>query len=305
MSEPLVSVVIPTFNYGHLVGEAVDSVLAQSYPRVEIVVVDDGSTDDTRQRLEKYGERMRYQYQPNAGLSAARNAGIGLARGELIALLDSDDAFHPEKLAVQVRYLADHPEMGLVGTDSFSDEPVKWSDLPCDGLQMYAQEVTLQQVVIKCRFAPSSVLMRRECFERAGPFDTELKSVEDRDMWIRVAARDRMATIHLPLTWYRETPGSMSRNAGKMEHFEKVVLERAFSMPELRGRWLLRQKAFGLAAFSAAWMYHASGEKHVAWRRMISSFIKWPLPMGVPEVRMPFGRLRLLVRSLLAGALGR
>jgi hypothetical protein len=193
----------------------------------------------------------------------------------------------------------DNPQMGLVGTDSFSDEPVAWTNLPGEGPP--AQEVTLQQAVIMSRFAPSSVLVRRECLERAGPFDPGLKSVEDRDMWIRIAACDRMATIHLPLTWYRQTPGSMSRNAERMERYERAVLERAFSMPALRGRWLLRQKARGLAAYSAAWMYLDSGEKALAWRRMISSFLQWPLPIFVPDVRVPFGRVRLLVRSSLAG----
>jgi glycosyltransferase involved in cell wall biosynthesis len=305
MSEPLVSVVIPSFNYGHLVGEAVDSVLVQTYPNVEVIVVDDGSTDDTRQRLAKYGERIRYHYQPNAGLSAARNTGIGLAEGEYIALLDSDDAFHPEKLAVQMAVLTKHPTLGLVGTDEFSDEPVEWTSVQLADIDAATEMISLEQAVIKAQFAPSSILARRECFELAGLFDTELKSVEDRDMWIRIAARLPLATIHWPLTWYRHTTGSMSRNAAKMEHFEQVVLRKAFAMPELRGRWLLRQKAHGLAAYSAAYMYLSSGERRLAWQRMIASFLQWPLPISVPNVRYHFARTRLLLRSSLAGMVGR
>lgn len=305
MREPLVSVVIPSFNYGHLVGEAVDSVLAQTYPNVEIIVVDDGSTDDTRERLAKYGDRIRYHYQPNAGLSAARNTGIGLAKGQFIALLDSDDAFHPDKLALQMEVLTKYPNVGLVGTDSFSDEPIEWASVRPDDIDSATETVTLDQTVIKAQFAPSSVLARRECFELAGLFDTDLKSVEDRDMWIRIAARLPLATIHWPLTWYRQTPGSMSRNAAKMEHFEHVVLRKAFAMPELRSRWLLRQKAFGLAAYSAAYMYLSTGDKRLAWRRMLSSFMQWPLPISVPHVRYHFARTRLFLRSSLAGMVGR
>jgi glycosyltransferase involved in cell wall biosynthesis len=276
--------------------------LGQTYPHVEIIVVDDGSTDDTRERLAKYGERIRYHYQPNAGLSAARNTGIGLAKGELIALLDSDDAFHPEKLAIQVQYLAEHPEISLVGSDYFSDEPRQWAKLPEMPLGRSCQIVTLEAIVVRSRFAASSALVRAECFQRVGPFDTTLKSVEDRDMWIRIASRDRIATIHLPLTWYRPTPGSMSRNAARMEHFEQVVLGKAFAMPELRRRWLLRQKALGLAAYSAAFMFRADGDERAAWQRMFSSFMRWPLPIPTDDIVEPFGRVRRLVRWSLAGA---
>ncbi len=300
-TDRLVSVVIPTFNYGGLVSEAVDSVLAQSYCQVEIIVVDDGSEDDTRQRLERYGDRIVYCYQANSGLSAARNKGITLARGELIALLDSDDAFHPEKLSLQVKFLTTHPEVGLVGTDAFTDQPVRWTDSLPDDLEAVSEEVSLDQVVVKSRFSPSSVMFRRECLTTVGRFDPKLKSVEDRDMWIRIAARHRMATIHLPLTWYRLTPGSMSQNAVRMEHFEQVVLDKAFAMPELRGRWILRKKAYGLAACSAAYMYLASGEPKSAWRCMLLSFLRWPLPIRVPDVRSPFGRTRLLLRLSKAG----
>ena len=114
-----------------------------------------------------------------------------------------------------------------------------------------------------------------------------------------------MSWIHLPLTWYRQNPGGMSKDAAKMEHFEQVVLDQAFAMPELRGRWVLRKKALGLAAYSAAFMHLSGGEPRLAWRRMVLSFLQWPLPIGVPDVRQPFGRTRLLARSSLAGFLGK
>lgn len=284
LSSELVSVVIPTYNYGNLVSVAVDSVLAQTYPHVEIIVVDDGSTDDTRQRLQPYGDKIVYHYQENAGLSAARNKGISLARGRFIALLDSDDAFHPEKLRFQVAYLQTHPHVNLVGTDCFSDEPLRWPPLPESEPDEVSQDVTLDQLVIKSRFSPSSVLARRECFDSEGLFDIGLKSVEDRDLWIRLAAQSPIATIRLPLTWYRLTPGSMSKNAEKMERCERLVLERAFQMPQLKRRWLLRQKAIGLAFYSAAYMHLASGSPRVAWRRMLASFCHWPLPIHKPDV---------------------
>src|SRR5262245_48080665 len=116
MSDGLVTAVIPTYNYGRFVTAAVDSALAQTYPHVEIIVADDGSRDDTRARLAAYGDKVRYLYQDNQGVSAARNTAIRAARGDYYAFLDSDDRWHPRKLEVQMRYLARHPEVGLLAS---------------------------------------------------------------------------------------------------------------------------------------------------------------------------------------------
>src|SRR5437016_10401011 len=106
MSEPLISAVIPSYNYGHFITDAIESALGQTYPHVEIIVVDDGSTDDTREQLAPYSERVCYIHQENGGLSAARNTGIRAAKGEWIALLDADDVWHPRKLELQMNCLA-------------------------------------------------------------------------------------------------------------------------------------------------------------------------------------------------------
>lgn len=293
---PLVSVVIPSYNYGQYVCEAVESALAQTYPAVEVIVVDDGSTDDTRERLTSYGDRIRYIFQTNQGLSAARNTGIREARGRFVALLDSDDQFHPRKLEIQMALLTQRPELGLVGTETFSDEPLRWPDIPsrCDGHEV----VTLERAVLHAPFAPSSAVVRAECFAAVGVFDTALRSVEDRDMWIRIATRYPVAKIPLPLTWYRVTPGSMSRNPERMEHFEQVVLAKAFGLPELSGRRRLRRKALGLANTASAWTFYQAGQPSVAARRLLRSFLFWPFPYQRPEVHESWVRARLLVAVL-------
>ncbi len=293
---PLVSVVIPTYNYGHCVGEAIESALGQTYPAVEVIVVDDGSTDDTPARVAAFGDRVRSLRQTNQGLSAARNTGIAAARGAVIALLDADDAFHLSKLELQMAYLAAHPDTGLVGTAAFSAPDRGWPPLPADPLA--ACEVTLDEFVIKSRFAPSSAVIPKRCFDTVGLFETSLQSVEDRDMWIRLAARFPTAVMPAVLTWYRLQPGSMSTNAARMEQFERVVLEKAFASIELRGRRVLRRKAFGLAAYSAAFMYYDSNKPWVALRRMGTSFLWWPGVFHVPDVRMPLARVRLTVAIL-------
>jgi glycosyltransferase involved in cell wall biosynthesis len=113
-AEPLVSVVIAAYNGAQYLPEAIDSALAQTYPKVEVIVVDDGSTDSTAEVVGAYGARVRYLYQQNAGTAAARNTGIQSAQGELIALLDQDDRWLPEKLARQVPLFFDEPRVGLV-----------------------------------------------------------------------------------------------------------------------------------------------------------------------------------------------
>lgn len=300
---PLVSVVIPSYNYGQYVCEAVESALAQTYPAVEVLVVDDGSTDDTRARLAPYGDRIRYIFQTNQGLSAARNTGIRQARGRFVALLDSDDRFHPRKLELQMALFARRPELGAVGTETFSDEPPRWAEIPavCDG----SESVSLERAVVRAPFAPSSAVVRTECFEAVGDFDTALRSVEDRDMWIRIAARYPIAKIPLSLTWYRVTPGSMSRNPERMEHFERVVLDKAFRLPELSGRWWLRRKALGLAGTTSAWTFYQAGRPGVAVRRLLRSFVFWPFPYRAPEVHEAWVRTKLLLAATRRWLLGK
>src|ERR1043165_5503387 len=147
---PLVSIVIPTYNYAHFLSQAVESALAQTYPNTEVIVVDDGSTDHTRQVLAAYGDRIRYTHQVNKGLSAARNTGIRKARGELIALLDSDDVLYPPRVEAGVSFLRRFPEFGLVASDEDMGAGPAWSGKPLS-IADYA-EVTLDEAVIRTRF---------------------------------------------------------------------------------------------------------------------------------------------------------
>jgi glycosyltransferase involved in cell wall biosynthesis len=300
-----VSVVIPTYNYGHCVTEAVDSALAQTYPAVEVLVIDDGSTDDTRARLAPYGDRIRYVHQPNQGLSAARNTGIRKANGSFIALLDSDDAFHPRKLEFQMGYLTSHPEIPFLAAEHvYGSTRPPWpvpSDVPA------VRRVSLEELVVRTRFGPGGVVVRKDCFDRVGLFDESLRSVEDRDMWIRLAARFPIGLMEAPLWWYRSQPGSMSHNAEKMAYYERAVLDKAFAMPELRRCRLLRWKALGLADASAAYMFAESGRPWTAAKLIARSLVRWPAPIRVPDVNSLWARVRLaarIARDIVPGARG-
>lgn len=184
---PRVSVIIPTYNRKDFLLEAVDSVLAQTYEDFELIVVDDGSTDDTEEVLTSNDERLIYIYQVNRGVSAARNRGIELARGEFIAFLDSDDLWLPTKLQVQVAFMDQHHEAEICYTDEVwirhgvrvnpKRKHAKYSGW------IYPHCLTL------CIISPSSALIRRGFFEEVGTFDPHLPVCEDYDFWLRVTSR--------------------------------------------------------------------------------------------------------------------
>jgi glycosyltransferase involved in cell wall biosynthesis len=179
--KPLISCIVPVYNGERYVAAALDSILAQTYRPLEILVVDDGSTDGTREMIASYGERVRYFQQRHAGPGSARNLGVSQARGEFVAFLDADDLWHPEKLARQMARFEARPELDLcvtggrnfwipevIETDERSRDPQHTEPWPG-----YVSSPTL--------------LARRKAFERVGPFDTGLEQGEDRDWFIRAA----------------------------------------------------------------------------------------------------------------------
>jgi glycosyltransferase involved in cell wall biosynthesis len=298
MAFDLVSVVIPTFNYRAYVAQAVESALAQTYPHVEVIVVDDGSTDDTREVLAPYVERVSYMYQENQGLSAARNTGIRAARGKWVALLDSDDLWHPRKLEMQMAYLTRHPEVGLVATDNLRSLEDGW---PASlGAAGEGVPVTLQQLAVRARFGPSSVVIRKDCFDRVGLFDPALRSCEDRDMWIRIASHFPIVKLQGPLWWYRSHEGSMTRSMQRMEENEFRMLQKSvgrIALPEFRGR--VKEMAFGYAYFESAIRYAEVGQNWRGLGKLARSLLAWPFPFRAGDTRRPLERGRLLLVLLL------
>lgn len=191
---PVVSVIIPAHNSAAFIADAIASVRAQTFTDHEIIVIDDGSTDDTREVIRRFPE-VRSVHQMNDGAAAARNAGIVLARGEFICFLDADDLWRSEKLARQVHFMAAHPDVGLLFTDAEehgADDVEKASILATMTFGSDATRVPIEDAFRKLlieNFIPTStVMVRRSCLTASGPFDLSLPNVEDRDMWLRLAA---------------------------------------------------------------------------------------------------------------------
>ena len=206
MSNPQVSVVIPTYNNASLVGRAIGSVLAQSYRNLEILVVNDGSTDHTLEILSQYSDdRIQIINQANQERSAARNTGIRNATGEYIAFLDDDDWWHPLKIEKQIRYLDENPSLVLVCTWAYSVTPDEkiislWGrDFPT-GNQGKDQLVWL---FLSSSIPTPTVLLRRDLLDRIGLFNTDIRYGEDWDLWMRTAVFGEFGCVPEPLAYYR------------------------------------------------------------------------------------------------------
>jgi len=202
----LVSAIIPTFNRGYVVSKAIDSILNQTYTHTEIIVVDDGSTDDTQQILAGYGDRIRVVYQKNAGPSAARNRGILASKGEVVAFLDSDDIWLPAKLERQISLLQKVPNTvpcclcnGITKDpsgkvwDAF-DTGLLYPDC-AEGLWLNTAEVLATRFILFCQL----VAIRRDALERVGYFDEGLRFMEDYDLALRLSAEGPWGFIREPL----------------------------------------------------------------------------------------------------------
>jgi hypothetical protein len=233
-SLPLISIVIPAYNAEAFIAEAIDSVLAQDYLSYEIIVVDDGSTDNTPGILETYQNHLRVIRQPNAGLGPARNAGITAARGELIAFLDADDRWLPEKLSKQYECLTHHPKAGLVHSDLLEWRPQESTQTHRELGRGEFQGSCLQRLIHNNRVLPSTVLVKKECLDRVGNFDPKPSGVEDWDLWLRIARQYDFAFVAEPLVLYRMHDANMSANSLRMRTGEFYVLQKTLAnMPEL------------------------------------------------------------------------
>jgi glycosyltransferase involved in cell wall biosynthesis len=286
-----VSVVIPAYNCAAWIAEALDSVLLQTVPPRQIIVVDDGSSDQTPDVVRPYVGRVQYVHQENRGVSAARNRGIHAAREEFVAFLDADDVWHPRKLELQLRAFERRPELGILSCPTY-----RW---PGGALPELAPEPALpvrpvrwEQVVVRNRLNTSAVMVRREVLRRAGPFDRGLHGPEDRDLWLRVLEIAPGATLEIPLSGYRITPAGISRDADRCRQGMLRILAKLDARRAWRGRWLLRRRAYAYLNHSCAYLYTAQRRQGRALACALRSLAWYPWPLGAGEAEAPLERPR-------------
>ncbi len=229
------SIIIPVFNQAHYLVQAIESCYQQTADNIEVLVVNDGSTDNTAQVVAPYLTRPNFKYveQPNAGLPGARNRGFAESTGEYLCFLDSDDYYHPEKIRKQAELLEEDPELGFVYCDLVSVDDNGQPLLSQWSVRKRDREMSgniFGSLMLGGYFPPHTVMIRRSVLEKVGPFDPELGGHADYDLWLRVSgAGHRAVYIDEKLAFYRYHSTNMSKDGMRMAEtrlatFRKIVV---------------------------------------------------------------------------------
>jgi glycosyltransferase involved in cell wall biosynthesis len=296
------SLIIPTFNHARFVGAAIDSALAQTVSAFEIIVVDDGSTDETPAVLARYAARVRVLRQENRGLSAARNAGLAAAHGKFVSFLDADDIMAPTKLAAQLEVLERSHAIGWTYCDVLMETVVTGATARASERFGYASRALdgwLFPELIHGNFIPAiAPLVRRTALEVAGGFDERLTALEDWDMWLRLSLIAEARYTPAVLVTYRIRPDGMSEDRARMDRSRFLVLDkinrtRPVALESLGnvGRRIIADTHNWLGKEA-----YASGDWREARRRFAASVVTVPWQREAPW---------LLGKSLLRAAAGR
>ena len=229
-----VSVIIPAYNMADLTLLTVKSVLNQTYENIEIIVVDDGSKDETREVLKEVEEKIKYVYKENGGASSARNLGIINATGEYIALLDCDDLYLPEKIEKAVKALDNDPQIGFVHTGAYFINSEGYQVKEYHPKNKKREGNIFSKLLRGNYICNSTVVARRECFEKCGTFDETIFVPADWDMWLRISAQYNAGYIDEPLTIYRIPEGDDRLNYSAESKLDQlIVLEKVFKNNEV------------------------------------------------------------------------
>jgi glycosyltransferase involved in cell wall biosynthesis len=266
---PKVSVIIPAYNCQSFIAETVESILAQTYPDYEIIVVDDGSTDNTRDVLQRYEDRVRYVYQENSGVGAARNRGLSLARGEYIAFLDHDDLWLPEKLETQMKILETRPEVGLVYSNCYHiDEAGTILGRYFDHIKP-ARGMVFHQLFMTNFIPLLTVLVRKAVLDQVGTFRIGWSISEDYDLLLRVARKFILDYVETPLAKYRLHSGNVSRDVDRFLRENLLLAEELIQeCPELAK--MKARKLYRLY-YDAAYQYLAQKETEKARQHFLNA----------------------------------
>jgi glycosyltransferase involved in cell wall biosynthesis len=284
MTKPRVSAVITAYNSEAYVAEALSSVLEQSCPVDEIIVVDDGSTDRTRDIVAPFSQRgVRYLYQENLGPGAARNSGIRGTSGELVAFLDADDVWLKEKIKIQRDFLLEHPEVALVSGFAWwwnviRDRRFLSGEVP-KGIASLRRDLLVYNKIGN----PSRVMLRRSVLEQVGVFDQKIRWGQDWDLWIRIITRYDAAILPEPVILYRWHEKNLSHTRG----WERLSSYWNISRQAIRAnrppwqRPLLMLRSWSLFTYRRA--RYLLLQERSRWRSIayaLAAFLAYPMDMG-------------------------
>lgn len=295
---PKVSIIITTYNYGHLIAESIDSVISQDYDDYELIVVDDGSTDNTHEVVSGYGDRLRYIRQDHSGIAAARNNGIAAAKADLIAFQDADDIWAPRTLSLRVKAIERHPELGLVFGDavvardgqvivpSFLRERAALQRLPTlcekDGLRIVIENAF--PALLKERFIPIPSMIIPKCrFQEVGFWDSSQDGMEDYEFYLRIAKRFRIGYIDRILVTCRIHGANVSCSTNLQNERRISMLRRFEDDPDLapHDRRALRRRLSALH-IECAWCLKNEGDLPAARQHYLEAWSYDRALLGAP-----------------------
>jgi glycosyltransferase involved in cell wall biosynthesis len=287
---PLVSIVVPSYNHARYLREAIDSILAQDYARLELIVIDDGSTDGSPEILRGYGTRFHWELQQNQGQVATLNRGWLMSKGGIIGYLSADDLLLPGAVAAAVRCLEDHPDAVLAYCDFNLIDPDS-----AVVRRVRTPEFDYQRMVadIECPPGPGA-FFRRTAFEKAGTWNSQFKQMLDYEYWLRLGLHGRFVRIPEVLAAYRVHPGSQSFAASHQIRPEEPIriIERYFESaaipPHIRAA---RNRAIGTAHLLCAQLYIRTGKYAAGGVALLRGFRLKPLGLLSPRT------LRMLLNA--------
>lgn len=275
----LVSVIIPSYNSAQYLPEAIESVLTQTYRPLQVIVVDDGSTDDTARAVEPYRDRIRFIQKSNGGPASARNFGLKAVKGDWIAFLDADDVWLPQKLEKQMRVIEEHPEVGMVACGEY--EVNEYGTRDAEHIYTnYKDKRRFLEALCSGNVigGGSTALVRRSCLEHLGGFDEDLFGTEDWDMWLRIAFLYEVRFVEEPLMEARRRNGSVSApvHAERMLFNELKVLKKSFAGLFPRTGFLKKRQCYSHRYLAAARTLHLNGGFKKARSYFVKSFVTYP-----------------------------
>lgn len=306
-SLPLVSVIIPSYNCEPYIRQTITSVLDQSMKDLELIVVDDGSSDNTCQLVQQFGERVRLIRQQNARVCAARNRGIREARGQYLCFMDHDDAWFPHKLEVQLKTLQQYPQAAAVCSNFICWYPDAQGVYPAIDSFKLSEDLLAtdpeqsgwiyHRLLLDCCMLTSSTMIRAKVFEHCSAFDESLPYSEDWDLWIRLSRDYPLIKLAAPTTLYRQHPAQGNRIVREVDYRTRLLenavqqwglvsqdgraIRRtefnrrlAFYHAEYGGQCLMAdQKSRALASFGKAWRYRPLNLKYPAY--ILAALFNW------------------------------
>jgi glycosyltransferase involved in cell wall biosynthesis len=293
---PLVSVIIPTYNSASYLPQALDSVFNQTFQDYEIIVVDDGSTDETEQVLVPYRELIKYIRKENRGPASARNVGIKHSKGDYIAFLDADDIWLPDKLQSQIGFMKKNPEIQVLFTDCaiFDHQGLIMPSIK----ERYkvASCVTFEELLTEHFVAMSSIIVKRSCLEEIGLFDETLIGAEDYNLYLRLARKFQFMYLDRVLVYHRKHEKSLSKCLEQMRHDELANLDKIANLfPEMN----IPKRKLAAKIYLRFGIYHLNCRELAAARFCFKNTLKHSPLTGFAWFLLAISSLPQSVRDLL------